>query len=170
MSPTPIPTPPYPPLELSGTSPGDLLAYAIAHANDGNTTDLDAVLAATEVPAPFSLTVTADPGALVGLIVITALVAGIGALAVYAFRRVTSPEARRARTRAKYERMQLNEKRKRAEARFAEVFRVGEEIRGSMNPVTSSATAARSDAASGTAAPAAPMIVVDEVPDGGDRP
>lgn len=177
MSPTPTPATdsPIPPTPISvfdgiNGTPEDHLADAIEHINDHATTDLDALIAATEAPAPFSLTVTVDPGAVGGLLVITALVAGIGALAVLAFRRVTSPEARRARARAKYERLRAEEQRKREEARIADLFRVGEQIRGSVNPVTSSGTSARSEAASGSATAHMPMIVVDEHPDDGDRP
>lgn len=155
----PIPPAPIPPT-LSGT-PEDRLADAIEHANDGNTTDLDALIAATETPAPFTLTVTADPGALVGPLVITALLAGIAALVVLALRHVTSPEARRARTRAKYERMRMEEMRKREEARIAEVFRDGESVKGTLDIATSSGTPA-----SGTA----PMIEGDEFPGEGARP
>lgn len=162
----PIPPAPTPVFEGINGTPEDHLADAIEHINDHVATDLDEMLAATETPAPFSLTVTADPGAVGGLLAITALVAGIGALAVYAFRRVTSPDARRARTRAKHERLRAEEMRKREEARIAEVFRAGERIRGTVHLATSSGTTARSDAASGTA----PMIVVDEHPDDGDRP
>lgn len=111
MSPTPTPTPPYPPLELSGIkpAPGERLASVIAHLNDGNTTDLDALIASADsgigFPMPFapaiSVTFSATPltagAALMGL-----LTTALGVLAIYAFTRVTSPEAqaRRAAKRA----------------------------------------------------------------------
>lgn len=175
MSPTPatdapIPPAPTPALDGINGTPEDRLADAIEHINDHVTTDLDALIAATEAPTPFSLTVTADPHTLLAALVLTLLLAGIGALAVLALRHVTSPEARRARTRAKYERLRAEEMRKREEARIADLFRVGEQIRGTVNPATSSGTSARSDAASGSATAHMPMIVVDEHPDDGERP
>lgn len=111
MSPTPTPTPPYPPLDLSGVepSPGDRLAYAISHANDRPTTDLDAMLAASDsgisFPLPFtpaiSVTFSATPMTL-GAALMALLTTALGMLAIYAFTRVTSPEAqaRRADKRA----------------------------------------------------------------------
>lgn len=109
MSPTP--TPPYPPLDLSNIepAPGDRLASVITHANDHPTTNLDALLTSADsgigFPLPFapaiSVTFSATPltagAALLGL-----LTTALGVLAIYAFTRVTSPEAqaRRADKRA----------------------------------------------------------------------
>lgn len=120
-TPTPTPTPPYPPLDLTHAEPSsaERIADAIEHINATSTTDLDALIALTETSAPFSLTVTADPGALGGLLVIGALVGIAAALAVYAVRRVTSPEARarraskRAATHALYTDL-IHDKRERA--------------------------------------------------------
>ncbi|SIC64164.1 Uncharacterised protein [Mycobacteroides abscessus subsp. abscessus] len=111
MSPTPTPTPPYPPLDLSGVepAPGDRLASVISHANDHATTDLDAMLVASDsgisFPMPFapavSVTFSATPLTL-GAALMALLTTALGMLAIYAFTRVTSPEAqaRRADKRA----------------------------------------------------------------------
>ncbi|WP_157897341.1 hypothetical protein [Mycobacteroides franklinii] len=111
MSPTPTPTPPYPPLDLSGVepSPGDRLASVIAHANDHATTNLDAMLASADsgisLPLPFapaiSVTFSATP-LTAGAALMALLTTALGVLAIYAFARVTSPEAkaRRADRRA----------------------------------------------------------------------
>ncbi|UBV14975.1 hypothetical protein [Mycolicibacterium fortuitum] len=107
MSPTPTPTPPYPPLELSGidTTPGERLAYAISHANDwAPPTDLDALLAASSdgigFPLPFAPAITVTFSATpmtAGAALLALLTTSIAALAIVAFTRVTSPEARARR-------------------------------------------------------------------------
>lgn len=58
--------------------------------------DLDALIAESAQPAgaPFSLTLTADPGAVVGALVLVTALVGITAAVAIAYRRVTSPEAR----------------------------------------------------------------------------
>ncbi|BBX33629.1 hypothetical protein MMAG44476_14305 [Mycolicibacterium mageritense DSM 44476 = CIP 104973] len=111
MSPTPTPTPPYPPLDLTHVDPvpGDRLASVIAHANDHPTANLDALLASTDsgigFPLPFAPAITVTFSATpmtAGAALLALLTTALGVLAIYAFTRVTSPEAqaRRADKRA----------------------------------------------------------------------
>lgn len=69
--------------------------------------DLDALIAESAQPAgaPFSLTLTADPGAVVGALVLVTALVGITAAVAIAYRRVTSPEARERRDAMNTERI-----------------------------------------------------------------
>lgn len=139
MSPTPTPTPPYPPLDAGQVepSPAERIADAIEHLNATSTTDLDALIDGaggnqflSPLPAlPFRVAFGHDSVTLVTapyLIPTLLIGAVITALAVYAVRRVTSPEARarraskRAATHALYTDL-IHDKRERAvKARIAE--------------------------------------------------
>lgn len=153
---TDAPTPPAPGAPLTDNAalpdPLDALhsALTLSPLQGAPHADLDALIAETAQttqPAPFSLTLTADPAAIGGLLI---LGAGIGALAVLAWRRVTSPEARRARARSAAERRRFEMERERYEREVDSTLRAGARARGT--------------------ATAAPMVVVDERPDAGDRP
>lgn len=151
---TDSPTPPAPGAPLTDNAalpdPLDALhsALTLSPLQGAPHADLDALIAETAQPAPFTVTLSADPAAIGGLLI---LGAGIGALAVLAFRRVTSPEARRKRARSADERKRFRFERERYERGIDATLRAGARARG-------------------TATAAAPMVVVDEHPNGSERP
>lgn len=83
--------------------------------------DLDALIAETAQPetAPLTVTLTADPGAIAGALVLMTALAGIAAAAVLVYRRVTSPEARERRDAMNTERIRAKRRALDAERKVA---------------------------------------------------
>lgn len=146
--------------------------------------DLDALVAETAQPstAPFTLTVTADTGAVVGALVLVTLLAGIAAAAVLIYRRVTSPEARERRDAMNTERIRAKRRALDAERKVAarlakptvlplmdeRAFWDGVAQRADHSPEAVDAKR-RFDAKLHAAAPHAKLTTSEDAPEDGDR-